>query len=149
MLSLLIGYMSIWRSTWGSPAPTIAPLWIIGPSLPTNNPETKPILNQHGTASKRHTTVIWLHGSDQHHAVYWRYRNKASLHIFLKNLNQKAAITTNGLIQHRARFYSNLCLCWYRLFSSSLPPATANRTPVTLHMKVRSRTMPGIFTPFR
>ena len=25
--------------TWGTPAPIIAPLWIIGPSFPTNKPE--------------------------------------------------------------------------------------------------------------
>ena len=26
-------------TTWGTPAPIIAPLWIIGPSFPTNKPE--------------------------------------------------------------------------------------------------------------
>lgn len=26
-------------STWGRPAPTTAPLWIMGPSFPTNRPE--------------------------------------------------------------------------------------------------------------
>lgn len=31
----------------------------------------------------------------------------------------------------------------------TLPPATLNRTPAALQRKVRSRTIPGIFTPFK